>query len=276
MFKPRGLVAFISDFGYQDPYVGAVHAVVERVGGGRVRVVDVAHEVPAFNIVAGAYVLYTVYRYFPPGTVFLVVVDPGVGSERRPLAIITRNYAFVGPDNGVLWPAASEDGIVEARVIENQALMLKPVSASFHGRDIFAPVATYLAIGGDPAGIGGKVDVNDLVKLRLVDECPRDGGKLRAIYVDRFGNVALSAKGEECYRRLCRAGKVAVCTSRGCYEALCRRVFSLVEPGRMVLYLNSFWFLELAVNLGSAADRLGVSVGDEVEVSPAEDTQEPR
>ncbi len=264
-FKPRGLVAFISDFGYQDPYVGAVHAVIERLSGGRVRVVDVAHDVPAFNIVAGAYTLYAVYRYFPEGTVFLVVVDPGVGSGRKPLVLVTRRYAFVGPDNGVLWPAASEDGIVEARVIENEALMLKPVSASFHGRDIFAPVAAHLAMGGDPAAVGPRVDPEELVKLALVDECAAgDRVEARVVYVDRFGNVALSIRGEECYRRLCSGGAVEACGPRGCAKALCLRVFSLAEPGQMVLYLNSFWFLELAVNLGSAADRLGARIGDRI------------
>ncbi len=270
MPRPSGIVAFISDFGLRDPYVGVVHAVLESLGAGRIRVIDVAHELPAFSIQAGAYMLYTSYRYFSRGTVFLVVVDPGVGSERRPVVIVTRNYFFVGPDNGVLWPAASEDGIVNVYVIENDALMLKPVSASFHGRDVFAPTAAFIALGGDPSTVGRRLDPSALVKLELLTPCKPSNGRLdaRVVYIDRFGNVALSLKGEECYRRLCRkeGKRLKVCVKGSCTEAVCARVFSVVEQGTLVLYLNSFWFLELAVNLGSAAEKLNVSIGDEVTI----------
>ncbi len=257
-----GLVAFMSDFGLRDPYVGVVHAVVEKLGEGKVKIVDVSHEVPAFSITAGAYILYTSYKWFPRDTVFLVVVDPTVGSERRPVAVRTRNYYFVGPDNGVLWQAMSEDGVVEARLIENEDLFLKPVSKSFHGRDIFAPVAVHLARGGGLEEVGRRIEARSLVEHRIIDECSGSSRlEARVVYIDRFGNAALSLKGRSCWEKVCSRGRVLVRTHGLEVEALCKEVFSLAKPGELVLYVNSFGFLELAVNLGSAARELGLEIG---------------
>ncbi len=268
MARPRRLIAFVSDFGLRDPYVGVVHAVIERLGLGRVKVIDVAHDIPSFSIMAGAYVLYTSYRYFPEGTVFLVVVDPGVGSGRRAVAVETERYYFVGPDNGVLWPAIEEDGPLKAWSIENEALMLKPVSASFHGRDVFAPAATFIALGGDPSALGPEVSPTSLQRLGLIQSCSKPPLRARIVYVDRFGNAALSLRGRDCYKLVCSGGSVTVCSQRKCMRARCMRVFSEARPGELVLYVNSFEFLELAINLGSASEALGVGVGDEVSIEP--------
>ena len=267
MARPRPLIAFISDFGLRDPYVGVVHAVVERLGGGRVKMIDVAHDLPSFSVLAGSYVLYTSYRYFPEGTVFLVVVDPGVGTRRRAVALETRRYFFVGPDNGVLWQAASEDGLLRAWSIENEALMLKPVSASFHGRDVFAPAAVHIALGGDPSALGSRIDPDSLARLEILQPCPpkTPEARVKVVYVDRFGNVALGLRGRDCYTRVCQGrDRVTVCSKSKCVTALCRRVFGEAEPGQMVVYLNSFDFVELAVYLGSAAQELNVEPGSEL------------
>ena len=263
--RPCGTIVYISDFGWSDPYAGIVRGVIDLVSGGRVKVVDLTHDVPSFNILAGAYVLYTSYRYFRPGTVFLVVVDPGVGTRRRAIAIVTRNYYFVGPDNGVLYPAANEDGIESVYSITNEAIYLKPVSMGFHGRDIFAPAATLLALGVDPEVLGEKVDKDDLVKLSLREQCNEDLVEAKVVYIDHFGNVALGLE-PGCVERLCREGSVEVEAPAGIFEARCLPVFSHGRPGELVFYLNSLGFPELAVNLGSAAAKLSVQIGDRVKL----------
>ena len=261
----------MSDFGVSDPYVGIVHGVLERVGLGRLRVVDLTHEIRAFSIVSGAYVLYTSYRWFPPGTVFLAVVDPGVGTERRALAVETSRYYLVGPDNGLLWPVIEEDGAERVHVIANEDLFIKPVSKSFHGRDIFAPVAAHLALGGPVEAVGPRAPVETLKRLRLVEPCPPPGEETveaLVVHVDRFGNAALGIEAR-CLARLCVEGRARVQPPRGPeLEARCLPVFSRARPGELVLYRNSLGFPELAVNLGSAAERLSVEPGARVKLRP--------
>ncbi|MET1128248.1 MAG: S-adenosyl-l-methionine hydroxide adenosyltransferase family protein [Thermoproteota archaeon] len=270
MAEPRRLIAFLSDFGWSDPYVGIVHGVVEKLTGGSVKLVDLTHDVPAFSVTAGAYILYTSYRYFPEGTVFLAVVDPGVGTERRPVTIKTRRYFFVGPDNGLLYPAAAEDGIEEVRVIANEEIFLKPVSYSFHGRDIFAPAAARIALGASMELLGPLLDPGKLVKLELRRSCPEaDEGRVEAkvVYIDRFGNAALGLEAG-CREKLCRSPSDIVVVRAGSriVEARCLPVFSRAAPGEVVFYVNSLGFPELAANMDSAARKLELAVGDTVEL----------
>jgi S-adenosylmethionine hydrolase len=215
-------------------------------------------------------VLYTSYRYFPRGTVFLAVVDPGVGTERKPVAIETRNYYFVGPDNGLLYPAASEDGILRVHAIDNEAVYRKPVSMSFHGRDIFAPAATLLAMGVRVAALGSPMDPGELVKLELRRSCKAEAWEsieAQVVYIDRFGNAALGLD-KSCYQQLCRRGRVAVEAGKKRVEARCLPVFSHADRGELVFYINSLGFPELAVNLGSAARLLGLEPGALVKLVP--------
>ena len=246
--------------------MGLVHLVVERLSGGRVRVIHVAHNVRSFDVAAGAYVLYAAYRYAPEGTVFLVVVDPGVGGAREPLAVETRRFYLVGPNNGVLWPVIEADGLVKAVVLDNPAVWVKPVSYTFHGRDIFAPAATLLAMGAPLESLGSPLPPERLKRLTLRYIAERDSRLcLRVIYVDDFGNVALSAeRGDGVYEKLCRGGRVEVCSNEACLVARCVRTFSEVERGEAALYYNSFGFIEVAVYLGNAASELKVREGDEV------------
>jgi len=267
---PRGIVAFMTDFGSRDPYVGIIRGLVERLTGGRVRLIDLTHEVDAFSVTAGAYVLYTSYRWFPRGTVFLAVVDPGVGTGRKPVAVKTRNYYFVGPDNGLLYPAAEEDGVEEVRVLDNPALHVHPVSASFHGRDVFAPAAAHLAAGVPFEALGAPYPPERLQRLRLRRPCPpsvEDGVETEVVYVDRFGNAALGLE-RGCYTSLCRRGRVEVKAGGAGHAARCLPVFSHAERGELVFYMNSLGFPELAVNLGSAAEQLRLRVGDRVALRP--------
>ena len=257
-----GLVVFMSDFGSSDPYVGIVRGIIEKIGYGKVKVVDLTHDIPAFNIVATAYVLYTSYRYFPENSVFLVVVDPGVGTERKPIAIKTKNYFFVGPNNGVLFPAASSDGIIEVRSINNDAFFVKPVSKSFHGRDIFAPAATLLALGVPFESVGEPLSLDELEKIELVEKCYEGHIKAKVVYIDHFGNIALGLE-RDCRETICRdRDYVYIKAGEKLVKAKCLPVFSQADKGELVFYINSLGFPELAVNQGSAADILGVNIGD--------------
>lgn len=139
------LVTLTTDFGGH--YLGIMKGVIKSRSPAA-EVVELSSEVEPFDVKGAAFVLYSSYRYFPRGTIHVVVVDPGVGSARKAIAVRTKNYTFIGPDNGVLIPASNDDGIVEVREITNKTLLLREISSTFHGRDVFAPVAAFLAGGG--------------------------------------------------------------------------------------------------------------------------------
>ncbi len=267
MREACGVVALLTDFGTSDPYVPSMKGVVLRVCRSAV-LVDVTHEVPPFDVEYGSYVLLSAYKYFPPGTVFVAVVDPGVGSSRRAVAIASRNYYFVGPDNGLLVPAAEDDGLEGAVVLNREELYWKPVSRSFHGRDIFAPIAARIACGAGLGSLGDPLDPGDLVRprLRVGSEKVGDCVRVWVVHVDRFGNVILS----EGFGKLADLldirveDRVDVVVGTREHVARVEEVFSVAPPGTLVLYENSFQLAELAVNLGSARELLQVSRGDPV------------
>ncbi len=260
-------IVFLSDFGSRDPYVGVVKGVIASITGGSIPVIDLTHDIPSFNIVSAAYVLFSYYKYFPKDSIFLVVVDPGVGTSRRAIVIRSRHYYFVAPDNGVVWPAANDDGIVWVREIDYTSKLLpKAKSHTFHARDVFAPIVAYLAMGIDENVIGPLINPSNIIRLSLVDECRLDNQgclNARAIYIDHFGNVALSLL-KECYRTLCKYGVVRVIVGDKDIEAKCGRTFGDVAIGDMIVYVNSAGFIEIAVNQGDASKRLGLSVNDRV------------
>ena len=270
MRPPSKIVAIMTDFGLADPYVAAMKGVILNICRDAT-IVDITHEIESFNVDQGAFVLWGCYRYFPPGTVFLVVVDPGVGSARRGLAIATHNYYFVGPDNGVLMLAAEEDGIEVAVSIDSPLTKIHPVSKSFHGRDVFAPTAAWLCRGLPITVIGPSIDVSELVRPRVSMgmELTEPGCvKVKVVHIDKFGNVVLSAR----YSRLVEAlgvgvgSRIRVSAKGRVFDATVREVFSHARPGELVLYEDSYWLAELAVNLGSARELLGVERGDEIVV----------
>ncbi|MEM0065728.1 MAG: SAM-dependent chlorinase/fluorinase [Sulfolobales archaeon] len=265
MIEACGILAFLTDFGTSDPYVPSMKGVAMRVCRS-ITLVDITHEIPPFDVDYGSYILFSTYKYFPPGTVFVAVVDPGVGTSRKPIAIASKNYYFVGPDNGILMMAAEEDGLESAVVLTREELFWKPVSRSFHGRDIFAPVAARIACGYDFRLLGEPVSPSDLArpKLRIGLEKAGDCVKSWVIHVDRFGNVILSEK----FKRIIEllgvgiGNKVRVVIGDHEFTAIVEKVFSVAPPGTLVLYENSFQLAELAVNLGSAERILHASKGD--------------
>ncbi|MBV8990010.1 MAG: SAM-dependent chlorinase/fluorinase, partial [Solirubrobacterales bacterium] len=192
------MITFLSDYGVADDFVGVCHGVIARICP-QALVIDITHGVPRYDARAGALILSGSLAYMPAG-VHLAVVDPGVGGERRAIALRAADgRLFVGPDNGLLMPAAEQSGgVVEAVDVSRSQFRLQPVSATFHGRDIFAPVAAQLASGVDLAETGEPCNPDALITFALPPARHEDGALVaRAIYVDRFGNVQLNAGHED-------------------------------------------------------------------------------
>ena len=267
-------VTFLSDYGTADEFVGVVHAVIARAAPDA-RVIDLAHGIPRHNVLWGALTLARALPYAPPG-VHLAVVDPEVGARRRAVALRTaeEDRLLVGPDNGLLLPAAERfGGIAEAVDISASPWRLEPLAATFHGRDLFAPVAARLAAGEPLADAGPPLEPVELVPLEL-PRPRRDGRALVAtvVGVDVFGNVSLLADHADLAAaglRLARPVDVSAGEAR--LAATYARTFADVGPGDALVYEDAARLAAVAVNTGDAAGALGVRPGDEVRIAPAED-----
>ena len=271
MIERVPVIAFITDYGLSDEFVGICHGVIAQRCP-QARIIDLTHGVPRHDVRAGALILARALAYLPSG-VLLAVVDPGVGGPRRGVALRTAGgRSLVGPDNGLLWPAAQADGGVVAGVdLARSPARLSPVSATFHGRDVFAPVAAGLAAGMALEEVGEPLDPGSLVALTLPAPERRDGGLLaHVVYVDGFGNLQLDAAAAELGALGVAPGaETAVRVGPGAgHRAHYERTFADVEPGGLVLYEDSVGALAVAVNRGSAADRLGAAVDAEVWIAP--------
>jgi hypothetical protein len=265
------LITFLSDYGVEDPFVGICHGVM-ATRCPSARVIDITHGVPRHDVRFGALALRDALPFCPPG-VHLAVVDPEVGAERRSVALRTgEDRLMVGPDNGLLTLAAENlGGVVEAVEVGRSTHRLEPVSATFHGRDIFAPVAAALADGQPLAGAGEPLDPSELVELELPSS-RSDGDTLiaHALTQDRFGNVILNVTHEQLLQRGLKLGTAVEVQIDG------RRVpgrflstFADAPPGTVLLYEDAQHHLALALNRGSAADELGVARDAELRIRPA-------
>ncbi len=265
----RPVITLLSDYGLDDDFVGICHGVIAGICADA-RVIDITHGVPRHDIRAGALLLRSALPYMPRG-VHVAVVDPDVGAQRRAVALrLADDRVLVGPDNGLLMPAADAcGGILDAVDIARSRFRLEPVSATFHGRDIFAPVAARLASGVAFAQVGEPVDATELVALRL----PRarlDGNTVvaHAVYIDRFGNVQLDLDHEQLIRSGLRIGhEVELALGSGAvHRARYVRTFAEVGAGELLVYEDADRLLAAAVNHGNAADRLGLTVDDELQI----------
>jgi S-adenosylmethionine hydrolase len=262
MIRP---ICFFSDYGYTDDFAGTCRAVIARVAPD-VRVIDVTHGLPERDVLAGAVVLRNTLPYMPDKAVILAVVDPGVGGPRRPVALRSAgDRLFVGPDNGLLVHAVEADGgVAEARQLTNDELWLSPLSATFHGRDVFAPVAARLATGLPLETCGATLDPEALDRIDVPGpRRHRDGLTAVAVLVDRFGNVALNLRAHD-LERAKLADTVELLTDGERYLARVARTFAAVRPSDIVVLIDSYGQASVAVNAGSAAEVLGLDAGDEV------------
>jgi S-adenosylmethionine hydrolase len=274
MTTPRTMrydwISFTTDYGLDDGFVAACHGVIATIAPA-VRVIDVAHTVPPQEIRRAAAVLRATLPFLPPA-VHILVVDPGVGTARRPVVAVTgEGDLLVGPDNGLLpLVAESRAGIRSAHQLTSPSHRLPRVSATFHGRDIFAPAAAHLALGVEPRELGPPVEVDSLVRVAPSAGASVEVGSIRAEVqtLDRFGNIQLNADAGDLGGAEIAAGDVVwFAVGEKAMVAAVRDTFANVPKGRGVLYLDSVGLLSLAVNGGSAAEVLGASPGDTVSVS---------
>jgi S-adenosylmethionine hydrolase len=257
-------IVFLTDYGLSDPWVGICHGVMYGIAP-EAHVIDLTHAVPRQDVMRGAIELGRAIEYLPPEAVYLGVVDPGVGSERRAAAVAAGPALLVGPDNGVLslaWEALG--GADEAVWIENEALLLTPVSRTFHGRDVFAPAAAHLAAGRPLSDLGPSVDPAVLRRLEMPSPMVAPGKVgARVMGIDGFGNVQLNATLRELRSAGADAGRVLVVNGRRLPRAGTFAELPEHEPGMIV---DSEGFLALVVNHGSAAATMRLSAGDTVVV----------
>ncbi len=268
-------VCFLSDFGLADDFVGTCKGVMLRIAPG-VSIVDLTHDVPGFAVEAGAEILQHATRYMPADAVYLAVVDPGVGTGRREIALRTEEGALlVGPDNGLLVPAAeSLGGLSGAVALTEERYHLRPISNTFHGRDVFAPVAAHLAAGTELSELGEPVDPPSLVRLDPPDALSDtgEGFVTRIISVDRFGNARLSVAQEE--SGLEYGDDLAVDIGDGRMSVRYVETFGSAKAGELVLVPDSHWRLSLAINKGNAAQALALGTGGKVRLIPQADLRE--
>lgn len=235
-------------------------------------IVDISHEIEKFSIRMGAYVLACAVPYFPKRTIHVAVVDPGVGTKRKPILIQTRNAYFIGPDNGILTLAIKDEKIVQIREIANRKLMMPPISNTFHGRDIFAPTAAHLATNTKPEDFGKQIHrivMPDFTKII------REKGKLigKAIHVDDFGNIVTNfGEGE---LKLAKADDVVVLEARRRKIKLkiCRN-YAEAQKRQTIGIIGSHRLLEISIRRASAARRLNIRTGDEMILYDTEENEQ--
>lgn len=264
-------ITFLSDYGSDDEFAGVCRAVIGQIAP-EAQLTDLTHGIGRQGIRHGALSLANALPFCPPG-IHLAVVDPGVGTARRPVAVTTieEGRFVVGPDNGLLWPAIARfGGPARAIDISRSPFRLEPVSATFHGRDLFAPVAAHLALGATLDEAGEKFDPAELVTLDLPVAAVEPGRVLaHALMADRFGNVSLDLDAEGARAgSLAPGGRLHVRAPDGRFEATWTRAFEEVERGDVLLYEDSSRRMALAVNGGSAAGLLDLKPDDEVELRP--------
>jgi S-adenosylmethionine hydrolase len=256
------MIALLTDFGTADGYVGVMKAVMLGIAPG-VPLVDLSHEIPPQDVRGGAWVLHTLWRYLPQGTVCLAVVDPGVGTERRPVAFASEGRVFIGPDNGLFSYVLDAAPVESAVVLANEAYQLPVRSATFHGRDIFAPAAGHLAAGVALTELGPALEPASLSTFSPSHPAEHPRGLIgHVVHVDRFGNL-ITDFGPALARTILDDPRVSL--RLGPAEIAARAATFATAPANVPFALiDSSGHLAIAVRDGSAAARLGAGTGSEV------------
>jgi len=257
------IITLTTDFGTHDWFVGTMKGVIAGIAP-KAKVVDLTHDLPPDDIRGGAFALAASCPFFPKGTIHVVVVDPGVGSRRKAIAVQTATGLFVGPDNGVLSWALAKEKLTAIHALENEAYFLQPVSQTFHGRDVFAPAAAHLSRGVPIQKFGPAL--KDFVRLEWPLPRRRRGGiEGEVVYIDRFGNAITNL---EC--SLFRGSVRASCEVYAKRHRRCplKTFYQAVAPKTLVALLGSSGFLEIAANGASAQKLLGIKTGDRVVLRP--------
>jgi S-adenosylmethionine hydrolase len=260
-------IVLLSDFGGSDSYVGVLKGVLARLAP-HSSVIDLVHDLPPFDLLQANLVLYQAYRFFPEKSIFVAVVDPEVGGKRKPLLIETEHYFFVGPDNGVFTLPLSEQKIKNIFHLDRENFFLKPISATFHGRDIYAPVAAHLSAGVAPSELGSQLPDY----FRLPDlEARVSGDSLmgKILGIDRFGNAITNFKRSLVQRHFPEMSFSLEVGEGKHIASLLRDLHHHYAEGRpheILMLFGGSDLLEISVNQGSAAEKLNLRVGDPVKI----------
>lgn len=260
------IITLLSDFGLSDPYVAEMKAIILSIHP-RVFIVDITHNITKFNIRVGAFVLASAAPYFSARSIHVAVVDPGVGTKRRAIIVETKRSYYVGPDNGLVMLAAQREGIRHVYHVNNPQYMLPRISRTFHGRDIFAPVAAHLAKGSPPSEFGPEIkdySFPEFAKPRVRKGCLIG----EVLYIDDFGNVVTNLL-EKDLKKMDMHDECALCVrlnDKMLTLRLCS-AYGQVPAGTPLAIIGSSDFLEVSVNQGSASRMFKVKIGDSLQVS---------
>jgi S-adenosylmethionine hydrolase len=263
----KGIITLITDFGTEDHYAGALKGVILSINP-EVAIVDVSHEVPAGNIQSGSYMLSQIHPLFPDGTIHLVVVDPGVGGARRPLVLKSSRGFFVGPDNGVFTPVLKSGEVDSVVEITERKYLTGNISATFHGRDVFAPVAAHLSLGTVTIDDLGHTVEDPFFLESCEPEILESTIRGSIINCDRFGNLITNIA-EGVLEEFLEGNDLVVETGDKSIEGL-KKTYTSVGEGGLLVLIGSGGLLEISKNGGSAKESLGVGEGDEVRIRRAE------
>jgi S-adenosylmethionine hydrolase len=261
----KPIITLTTDFGLNDHFIGTMKGVILAIEP-EAEIIDICHAVQAFDVLDGALSISQAYSYFPSGTVHVVIVDPGVGTARRPLIVTSERHHFVAPDNGVLSLIYQKEERLSARHVTGEHYFLQPVSNTFHARDVFSPIAAYLAKGVDPAKFGE--EVSDFVRFSAPKPKPTNESTLRGVVlkVDRFGNLITNITPQDAPMlfKADASGFKIVISKREITEI--KDAYALGAPGEVFGILGSMGYLEIAANRGSAAQIIGVAKGTDVNI----------
>jgi S-adenosyl-L-methionine hydrolase (adenosine-forming) len=262
------VITLLTDFGNRDEYVGVMKGVILSIASDAC-LVDITHEIDPMDMVQGAYILAAAVNYFPKKSIHLAVVDPGVGSARAAVAVRCGRHTFVAPDNGILSLVLSEKKIDVAVRIENEAVFQKPVSPTFHGRDIFAPAAAFLYAGGIMEKLGPTIPAEGLVRFpqEMMEHQFKDRLEGRVVAIDRFGNLMtnITAQTLDAFRSQYRT--IGIWIGNTCISTI-TKTYSKVGENHPLALIGSRGYLEISVNQANAGKQLNVLKGDRVVVAP--------
>lgn len=259
----KKIITLLTDFGTKDGYIGAVKGVIKRINP-QAEIVDITHDVNSYDVLGAAFALNNSYRYFPRGTIHLAVVDPGVGGLRQPILIKTKDFFFVGPDNGIFSFIYQREDLTDIIVISNKKYFLAEPSSTFHARDIFAPVAAYLSLGIKIGELGSPA--KECMKF-IIPQPETKGKSLKGqiIHTDRFGNLITNIPAD----LLEKKKNVGIILGKRRIKGISRSYFEIREK-RLGALIGSSDFLELAVNQGSAQKLLKAKIGDRIRIDFAQ------
>lgn len=260
----RPIITLTTDFGTNDHFVGAVKGVILDIVP-EAAIVDISHAVQAYDVLDGALAISQTYSYFPTGTVHMVVVDPGVGTTRRPIIASSDGYHFVAPDNGVLSMVYAKEERIHVRHVTSDHYFRQPVSNTFHGRDIFAPVAAYLAKLVDSHKFGDEIE--DYVRFAAPRPKPVAENRLRAVVlkVDRFGNMITNVTPDDAPALFAGKGGFKIVVGNKEITEI-RAAYAEGSQGEVFAILGSMGYLEIVANRAAAAQLTGVGKGAEVSI----------